>query len=204
MFFRGDPHQTLEPTGPEPAGDRGYSARDLACSDRECVAVGAHWEPAAAFWHTTDGDDWQRSHLDADAVDATGVVSTVDGWLTVGDSGDNTAAVWRSADGRTWEQDAALERTEAVMAGVDATGQGVIAYGHDIRSDRAALWVLDGNSWREIDLGGPAGSRIRGVAASGEGTVVAVGVDGETLRAATWVSTPGSSFRFVPLDPSGR
>lgn len=199
IFFRGDPHGTLVQTGPEPAGDRGHEAEDMACTDDGCVAVGSHWEPAAVFWHTTDGDDWERVHLDRDAVSAAGVVTTADEWLAVGHDHDGSAFTWRSSDGRTWEPDPALALADTVFDGLASDGDVIMAFGHDTRTDQAAMWTLDGDSWTSIELSGPAGSRISGVAA-GDETIVAVGVEGDSLQAVAWVSTAGSAFQLVPLE----
>ena len=202
IFFRGDPHGTLAPTGPEPAGDRGHSAEDLACSDAGCVAVGSQWEPAAAFWHTTDGRDWDRAQLDRDAVSATGVIATADGWLAVGHALDGSAVTWQSSDGRSWEQHPALAVNEAEFDGVTVNGDVVTAYGRNTASDQVAMWTLAGDSWTQTEFTSPAGSRIRDVA-SHDGTIAAVGVRGDTLQAATWVSTAGSPFQLVTLEMQG-
>lgn len=201
IFYRGNPRQALVRAGPEPAGDRGYSARGLGCSDAACVAVGEHWEPAAAIWHTTDGEDWELVHLDRGAVAATGVVPVADGWLAVGHDG-GSAVTWRSADGLRWEQDTELAVPDAVFEGVAAVGGIVTVHGHDARSDRAGLWTLGDGGWRSIDLGAPPGSRIRGLAFTDD-SIVAAGVVGDSLRAAVWVSTAGSPFRLIELETPG-
>lgn len=201
-FFRGDPHTTLVLTGPEPVGDRGHEAEDLGCSDDGCVAVGSHWEPAAAFWHTTDGRDWDRAQLDRDAVSATGVIATADGWLAVGHALDGSAVTWQSSDGRSWEQYPALAVNEAEFDGVTVNGDVVTAYGRNTASDQVAMWTLAGDSWTQTEFTSPAGSRIRDVA-SHDGTIAAVGVRGDTLQAATWVSTAGSPFQLFSLETQG-
>ena len=96
---------------------------------------------------------------------------------------------------------AALTVAGAMFDGLAVDGDTITAFGHDTRTDRAAMWTLAGDSWTRIELSGPPGSRIRGLAVS-YGTVAAVGVDGDSLWAAAWMSTAGSAFELVALEPA--
>ena len=73
---------------------------------------------------------------------------------------------------------------------------------HVLLDTHVLLWTLADDSWVRMELSGPAGSRIRDVAAN-EATIVAVGVRGDTLEAAAWTSTGGSPLQLVSVEGEG-
>jgi hypothetical protein len=153
------------------------------------------------------------------------------GFVAVGTDGrpwvfEYDAAVWLSPDGLTWtrvpDQDALGGPKFQAMNAVTVGGPGLVAvgeYNETLYDPQAAVWLSeDGVNWSRVDPsaieGGGTGRPVEAGQASGPGAImydvaaggpglIAVGTVwpyGES-RAAVWVSSDGSTWEQILLDP---
>jgi hypothetical protein len=184
------------------------------------LAFGHDQPPShAAAWASGDGVAWRRvatlpapdaSIISASVTEGGGPV------LAVGESG-GRAAVWRSDDGTAWTL-TPLPAPEAGatewLTSVAASSDGFVAGGYveSATAQRtASFWhSRDGVSWVRATVDVPAGpSEVRGIAAIGTASIVAVGIAGDERRgtAATWRSTDdGTTWQALssPAFATGR
>jgi hypothetical protein len=171
---------------------------DIVAFDGRLVAVGSQ-EGELVTWTSTDGIDWETTHL-GDYADAWGgyqrIVEGGPGLVVTG--GD--AFAWTSADGTTWQ-------------GVEAGGPGssggtklaVGPGGRLLRTGVTELWISDdGVAWEPI-VPSPfvahrdaLGDLIEQVVGTDDG-FIAVGFDEE--GGAVWRSPDGRTWTRDPVEP---
>lgn len=148
------------------------------------------------------------------------VAETAAGFVAVGthlsdDAGEATGLVWTSADGVSWtavEHDAEVFG-DAVMRSVTATGDGVVAVGHNAPRDEALVWTSrDGQRWVRAEqapalVGRDGGDRLgmESVVAldaglSGEGGPELVAGGWSADGAALWTSPDGAQWSRIASD----
>ncbi len=137
----------------------------------ECTASGEDGRPPCrmATWYSPDGDEWQRTDLDAEPLE--GIVldlASTDSLVVavgfrVGPDFHRSAAVWITADGVHWEEvqsEAFSPELDVWLLGVAAGGPGFVAVGTITTTDPdtqrqtpdGAVWVsANGLDWERVD-----------------------------------------------------
>ena len=176
------------------------------------LAVGRHG-PAAASWTTADGTTWEQHDVTPQvgsvAERMTAVVSTTAGFVAGGSSGpelgERRAAFWRSVDGRTWQgipDDPAFANAEVTDVVLTATGLVAVGVtGAAGRQSGSTAWTSsDGVRWTRSDSPALIAGRAVALAATLDGTLVAVGSDLEEGEALAWRSPDGLTWLQAPRE----
>ena len=195
----------------------GSFAVDVAAgvgSGGRVIAVGRSGGAPVA-WDSLDGRDWTRRTVRT--LDGTTwermvtVIATDSGFLAGGSAGpelgERRARFWRSEDGTTWEpipHDPAFDGAEVVD--IVPNDRGYVALGRLGTGQRATgsvAWTSpDGLAWTRADAPALAGGLVAAVAASPDGTLVAVGSDLDERAALVWRSTDGIAWDLTPIEES--
>ena len=155
---------------------------------------------SAAVWMSTDGGaTWKSTGPapDAKAAAMHDVVKTPNGYVGVGESG-NDAAAWTSADGTSWKPACPYGASGCVVAGrqqlrgATALGNVVVAVGED--NGKPSVWGLSPSGWSRVWLGTMPGS-MADIAQLNANTLVAVGFTGtgDATSPTAWTSVDGGA-----------
>jgi hypothetical protein len=178
----------------------------------------------AALWLSADGQDWERVTPEVTSDRRTGgplgrltdIAAVDDSFVAVGGARPTTPSFWISADGRGWREVTEVDPPPGGLVGrwgytmfdpataVTTTRSAVYAAGTTGRGE--AVWrSTDGESWTQV-LGGEqaTGAVLQDIAASPDGTIVAVGAqwriethDEDWGTPVIWRSDDGSTWSMV-------
>lgn len=176
------------------------------------VAVGFDYAGEAllpAIWRSADGRNWERV---ADSDLTRGQIGSIagggNGYVALGvDFEDGSSLIWTSADGADWSPVQVVPGVdfESVINGLEAVGQGYIAYGSAADGTARIWYSADGASWQTaIDFASTQESTVNDVAVGSE-RLVAVGAHytGDTARTLVWTSTDGINWQRSDADLDG-
>lgn len=174
------------------------------------TARGALGDRDGRVWASRDGATWADVPVPAGGPghqELTSVAGGALGFVAAGRDGP-APAVWWSADGSTWARASGpFLETQAIEA-VAVGPQGAVAVGTITTSgdvDGMAWFSPDGQNWRTVPLGGPAGftgraEQVVNSVTATAGGFVAVGADdgGERRVAVAWTSADGVTWQREP------
>ena len=197
-FYRGTDAVTWTAAEPTPEFDDGESGRDIACSDRLCVAVGFHDATyrneidanTGVAWVSTTGTSYNLVDHNFAAERLEAIAWADPGFIAVGNTPSNKGVAWLSQDGESWTS---LKGpfNNITITGVTATSDTYIIFGHDPDTGGLEIWTsTTGDQWSEEIISNELaeGSQIRTVV-DRDGTRIAAGIASDTLDTLIWTST---------------
>lgn len=169
-----------------------------------------------SFFRSTDGHEWTVEPLPVTAVGPSAALHEIAGefWLTTADY-PTAANLWRSEDGESWSEIPLPDGVDLSFTLLD------VADATWLTDVTGRIWVLDGSSWAELDVGQLGPSAITGLdsytsiqtpATLGDVTLIPWSLSGLGINYSEWLGVgeigspqydPDTAVLVIPSQSTG-